>query len=124
MVYSSTTWEVEVTNEFRDWYRSLTDGEAEDVSSVIDLLEANGPRLGFPHTSAIRGSRHPGMRELRVQHAGRPYRVLYTFDPRRTAILLLGGDKTGKDRWYERNVPVADRLYDLYLVEIEKEGLL
>jgi hypothetical protein len=61
------------------------------------------------------------MRELRVQHQGRPYRVLYVFDPRRVAILLLGGDKTGDDRWYERNVPLADRLYDNYLAGIKEE---
>ena len=62
------------------------------------------------------------MRELRVQHAGRPYRVLYAFDPRRVAILLIGGDKTGNDRWYEQFVPVADRLYDAHLVLLRKEG--
>jgi hypothetical protein len=61
------------------------------------------------------------MRELRVQHQGRPYRVLYIFDPHRVALLLLGGDKTGDDRWYEMNVPLADRLYDNYLSEIEEE---
>jgi hypothetical protein len=62
------------------------------------------------------------MRELRVPHQGRPYRVLYAFDPRRAAILLLGGDKTGNDRWYEEHVPVADNLYDENLQELEREG--
>ena len=61
------------------------------------------------------------MRELRVQHQGHPYRVLYIFDPRRVALLLLGGDKTGDDRWYEKNVPLADQLYEKYLAEIEEE---
>jgi hypothetical protein len=61
------------------------------------------------------------MRELRVQHQGHPYRVLYVFDPRRVAILLLGSDKTGDDRWYERNVPLADRLCDNHLSEIKEE---
>ena len=61
------------------------------------------------------------MRELRVQHQGRPYRVIYIFDPRRVALLLLGGDKTGDDRWYEKNGPLADQLYDNYLAEIEEE---
>ena len=55
------------------------------------------------------------MRELRVQHAGRPYRVLYAFDPRRTAILLIGGDKTGNNRWYEEYVPRGDDIYDQHL---------
>ena len=63
------------------------------------------------------------MRELRTQHAGRPYRVLFAFDPRRCAILLIGGDKTGNDRWYDENVPVADRLYDDHLEILKKEGL-
>ena len=59
------------------------------------------------------------MRELRIQHEGRPYRVLYAFDPNRAALLLIGGDKTGNDRWYEIFVPIADRLYDEHLKELE-----
>jgi hypothetical protein len=64
------------------------------------------------------------MRELRVQSSGTPLRVFYAFDPRRTAILLIGGNKTGDDRFYEKYIPIADRLYDTYLEEIRKEGLL
>ena len=67
--------------------------------------------LGYPFSSGIQESKHSHMRELRVQHAGRPYRVLYAFDPRRVAILLIGGDKTGDDRWYENYVPLADKIY-------------
>ncbi|MCF8040385.1 MAG: type II toxin-antitoxin system RelE/ParE family toxin [Desulfohalobiaceae bacterium] len=77
-----------------------------------------GPTLGYPHSSKIHGSRHSHMRELRSQHEGRPLRTLYAFDPRRTAILLIGGDKSGDDRWYETYVPIADRLYDEHLEEI------
>jgi hypothetical protein len=55
------------------------------------------------------------MKELRIQHLGRPYRVLFAFDPRRAAILLLGGDKTGNARWYEENVPRADDIFDAHL---------
>ena len=75
----------------------------------MQLLEERGPNLGFPHSSGINGSKHSHMRELRTQHEGHPYRTLYAFDPRRSAILLIGGDKTGDDRWYDVNVPVADR---------------
>jgi hypothetical protein len=64
------------------------------------------------------------MRELRIQVEGRPYRVLYAFNPLRDAILLLGGDKTGDGRWYAVNVPAADYLYDEHLTELNKEGLL
>jgi len=62
------------------------------------------------------------MRELRIQHRGKPWRVLYAFDPRRAAILLLGGDKTGNSRWYEENVPKADALFDEYLRDRDDEG--
>ncbi len=62
------------------------------------------------------------MRELRIQHEGKPYRVFYAFDPRRVAILLMGGDKTGNDRWYKEFVPIADRLYDDHLEQLRKEG--
>ena len=64
------------------------------------------------------------MRELRTQHDGSPLRTLYAFDPRRTAILLIGGDKTGDGRWYETNVPKADKLYDDHLDQLRKEGLI
>ena len=93
------------------------------VHGRIRRLEERGPQLGYPHSSGIARSKHPRMRELRVQHRGRPYRVLYAFDPRRTAILLIGGDKTGDDRWYEQHVPLADRLYDEHLAALGKERL-
>jgi hypothetical protein len=64
------------------------------------------------------------MRELRIQHEGRPFRVFYAFDPRRTGILLIAGDKTGDGRFYERMVPLADQLYDDHLTQLRKEGLI
>lgn len=114
-------WEVEVTEEFKAWWNGLNEAEQVSVSTAVGLLIEEGPNLSFPHSSKINASRHSAMRELRVQHQGRPYRVLYIFDPRRTAILLLGGDKTGDDRWYEKNVPYADRIYEQYLKELEEE---
>jgi hypothetical protein len=64
------------------------------------------------------------MRELRTQVKERPFRTLYAFDPRRMAILLIGGDKKGDDRWYEVFVPWADDLYDEHLKILEEEGLI
>ena len=90
--------EVVVTEEFKAWYEALSMDEQESVFRVVSLLEGRGVTLGFPYSSAIESSRH-GLRELRVQHQGRPYRVLYAFNPRKAAILFLGGDKTGNDRW-------------------------
>lgn len=117
-------WEIEGTDEFDAWFGALSEPEQVDVIAVVDLLEEKGPHLGHPHTSGVHGSRYSHMRELRIQHAGRPYRVLYAWDPRRTALLLLGGDKTGDGRWYETQVPIADRLYGEYLDELRKEGVI
>lgn len=111
-------WEINVTSTFEYWYTALSDPAAEDVTATVDLLEEHGPDLRFPFSSGVEGSKHTHMRELRIQHAGRPYRVLYAFDPFRAAVLLLGGDKTGDGRWYEENVPKADRLYAEYLAEL------
>jgi hypothetical protein len=72
-------------------------------------------------SSGVYGSRHAHMRELRIQAQGRPFRVLYAFNSKRAAILLVGGDKTGDERWYEVNVPMADRLYDEHLAELKEE---
>jgi hypothetical protein len=110
-------YEVEYTDEFSGWWGGLTAKEQDSIASSVGLLESRGPNLDHPHSSAVYGSRHGHMRELRIQHAGRPYRVLYAFDPRRMAILLIGGDK----RWYSRMVPIADGLYDQHLREIREE---
>lgn len=117
-------WQVEGTDEFAGWFLDLNEDEQVDVGRVVELLVEHGPALPFPFSSGIAGSRHRHMRELRIQHRGRPYRVLYAFDPRRAAILLLGGDKTGNNRWYDENIPVADDRYDDYLRELKKEGLI
>ena len=117
------TWEVEYTEEFERWWVSLTEAEQESVAASVRLLEERGPQLPYPHSSGVNGSRHGHMRELRTQHDGRPLRTLYAFDPRGAAILLLGGDKTGNDRWYDENIPIADALYDEHLEQLRLEGL-
>lgn len=123
-ILSDVSWDVEGTAEFAGWFGDLGDEEQVSVGRVVELLVEHGPSLPFPYSSGIHGSRHRHMRELRIQHDGRPYRVLYAFDPRRSAILLLGGDKTGHDRWYEEHVPKADSLYDDYLLELKRDGLI
>ena len=117
----SMAWAVEFTDEFEGWWNGLSEDEQVDVDAKVRLLEELGPALGRPHADTVQGSRHANMKELRIQHAGRPYRVLFAFDPRRRAILLLGGDKTGNARWYDENIPIADRLFDDHLRAIEHE---
>ena len=114
-------WEVEYTDEFEVWWNGLSEKEQIDIASVVNLLEQCGPNLKFPFSSGIGGTKITHLRELRIQHAGQPYRVLYAFDPRRCAILLLGGNKTGDDRWYEINIPIAEKLYQEHLIALKKE---
>jgi hypothetical protein len=114
-------WLVEYTDQFGDWWIGLSDDEQRDIDAYVQQLMKRGPALPYPYSSDIRGSRHGQMRELRVQSGGKPIRVLYAFDPRRAAILLIGGDKTGDRRFYERMVPIADSLYDEHLEELQME---
>ena len=78
-------WDIEYTEEFGDWWDSLSESEQDKIAVAVQALEEFGPNLSFPLSSGIRGSRHPHMRELRIQHGGRPLRVLYAFNPERTA---------------------------------------
>jgi hypothetical protein len=92
-------WNVENTDEFTEWWNELAEVQQEDITATAELLMELGPNLPFPHSSSIENSRHGHMRELRVQSGGRPIRIFYAFDPRRSAILLIGGDKTGDNRF-------------------------
>jgi len=114
------TWNVEYTDEFGEWWGTLTEAEQTDIVAAVGLLEVRGPALPYPYSSDVRGSRFGQMRELRIQHRGSPYRILYAFDPERTAILLIGGNKTGNRRWYEKFVPMADRLFAEHLKSLQK----
>ncbi len=115
------SWAVEFTEEFEKWWNDLEESEQSKVDAHVKALEMWGPNLPHPMSSGVNGSRHPTC-GLRVQVQGRPFRILYAFDPKRVAILLVGGDKTGDDRWYEVNIPIADRLYDAHLEELKEEA--
>lgn len=117
-------WRVEYTDEFETWWMNLAPAEQASLEAGVVLLERFGPSLSRPMADTVKGSRHSNMKELRTQCKGRPLRTFFAFDPRRTAILLIGGDKTGDDRFYQRMIPLADDLYDAYLEEIRKEGLI
>jgi hypothetical protein len=108
--------EVVATDEFRDWYEGLEESMADCVLRTVAQLEAKGVGLGFPLSSGIVGSK-VALRELRVKCQGRQLRVFYIFDPRREAVLIIGGDKTGSDRFYERMVPLAEKIWAQYQEE-------
>jgi len=111
-------WEVEVSDEFRDWYEGLPTDLRSAIATGVDRLVANGPELGRPFADTLKGSQFANMKELRIQHRGRPYRILFIFDPRRNAYLILGGDKSGNQRWYHEAIRSADAIYARHLKEI------
>ena len=122
-------WNIEFTGEFNAWWETLTVEEQIEVDAKVRLLEELGPVLPRPHSDVIVSSRHANMKELRgkiVDELNQEHllRAFYVFDPRRIAILLIGGDKAGDQSWYDRFVPIADDLYDDHLkalVEEEKQ---
>jgi hypothetical protein len=119
----SMAWEVEYTDQFRDWFEELDEAAQAAVSKAVEELQRGGPALGRPFVDTIKRSRHANMKELRPPEGH--LRVLFAFDPLRTAILLIGGDKTGRWRtWYDTMIPLADRLYDEHLIFLRKEELL
>lgn len=114
------SWEIEGTDEFADWYGSLDHETQDDVIAAVSKLEERGPGPGRPLVDTIKGSRYPNMKELRP--LGGNIRILFAFDLRRTAILLIGGDKTHRwSEWYATMIPVADRLYEEYLDQLKRE---
>ncbi len=123
MLVTHTTIMVEVvgTDEFAEWFNALDDGDKDDVARIVDMLEDMGVTLPFPYSSAIEGSRYP-LRELRIKASGKQFRVFYAFDPERQAALLIGGNKTGNDRFYETFIPKAERIWEEYLRERERDG--
>jgi len=117
-------WDVEFTNEFELWWNALDESEQDAIAASVELLRQLGPSLGCPPADTLKGSRNANMKELRTQHDGRPFGTFFVFDPRRTAILLIAGDKSGDNRFYEKMIPIADDLCETYLAELRKEGLI
>lgn len=112
--------EVIATDEFVAWFEELGEPTKEVVERMVKLLEMAGVTLGFPHSSAIKGTESP-LRELRFKSSGHALRILYAFDPQRDAVLIIGGDKTGDHRFYEKILPWAEKIWLKYLAE-QKAG--
>lgn len=110
-------WEVILLDEVVDWFERLPQATAELVAAAIDVLEANGPSLGRPLVDTLEGAEPKNLKELRPGSRGRSeIRILFAFDPKRRAILLVAGNKTGTwRRWYAANIPLAEERYRKWL---------
>lgn len=114
-------WNVVSAPEFVGWFESVDLEAKTDIRRKVKVLEEFGPRLGRPLADSIKNSRHSNLKELRVQSNGRPFRIFFAFDPRRNAVLLIGGDKTGDKGFYDKMIPRADAIFDKYLEDNDEQ---
>jgi len=113
-------WTIIYRPRYSAWFVKCGEDLQDEILAHLEVLKAMGPNLGRPRVDHIKGSLHQNMKELRIQFKGDPVRILFAFDPARRAVLLLGGAKTGNDRWYQRNVPLADQEFTAHLQEMEQ----
>jgi hypothetical protein len=115
-------WEID-SDLVQEWLLNLDEGTYIQVRAALGRLAELGPHLGRPLVDSIEGSKHSNMKELRPGSSGRSeIRILFAFDPRRHAILLIAGDKSHQwKKWYKINIPLADDLFDQHLEKLENE---
>lgn len=122
--YSAVGWIVEFGDEFQPEYDALPDQVQDELLAMAGLLEQFGPQLKRPHADTLNGSHHANMKELRFKAADGVWRVAFAFDPKRKAVLLVAGDKSGgkEKRFYRELIKKADDRYDAHLARIKKKG--
>jgi len=109
-------------DDFAAWLETLTPSQADSILKAIALLREFGPNLKRPRVGKINGSDFPNMKELVVQIGGDPWRLLFAFDPNRTPIILVGGEKTSNKRWYKTHIPIADARYRRHLEGLKSQN--
>ncbi len=107
-----------------DWLLTLDENSYVQVVAAIELLQEHGPQLGRPIVDTVKASQYKNMKELRPGSAGKSeLRVLFAFDSRRKAIMLVAGDKSGSSQqWYVENIAKADDLFSAHLAKLRNEG--
>lgn len=115
-------WTVIFHPAFRDWFYDREEDLQDAIAAMLGLLKLEGPLLGRPYADTLQGSKYPNLKELRVQHRGEPWRIIFAFDPMRQAIVLVGGNKTGDKRWYDKNIAIAETRYTEHLAALEEEN--
>ncbi|MFZ3109709.1 MAG: type II toxin-antitoxin system RelE/ParE family toxin [Rectinemataceae bacterium] len=109
-------WHIDATEEYLEWFREQEPDVQDAVLPKVLLLEAFGPQLGRPHADTLKGSRVKNLKELRARTSVHVLRVLYYFDENRQALLLIGGDKKGKNEsdFYKSLIQAAETLIERY----------
>ena len=116
-------WAVEMADEFEPEFDALHEHVQTEILALSVVLEEFGPQLGRPRVDTLNGSRHANMKELRFSAADGEWRVAFAFDPKRMAILLVAGDKSGgsEKRFYRELIRKADERFDAHLARLKKE---
>jgi hypothetical protein len=114
-------WTIVFHPDFRDWFYTLEEEVQDSILATLGLLKLERPLLGRPYVDTLASSRYPNLKELRVQHRGEPWRILFAFAPFRQAIVLVGGNKTGDKKWYEKNIPIAEMRFSQHLKLLEEK---
>ena len=114
-------WTVVFHHEFSSWFDVQDKKLQDEMAANLKILGEDGPMLGRPRVDTVKGSMFDNMKELRIQFQGDPYRILFAFDSKRQAILLVGGCKLSDKRWYKINVPIADKRFKEHLQKLQKE---
>ena len=115
-------WNIVFDPDFRIWFYQQEQGFQNETFAGLGILAEFGPQLGRPRVDTLEGSSFKNMKELRIQYKGEPWRILFAFDPKRQAILLVGGNKSGNKKWYHENIPIADQRYEKYLEILKEEN--
>jgi hypothetical protein len=112
-------WIIIFHPSFRDWLYEQQEDVQDSILVILGLLKQEGPLLSRPYADTLKGSQYSNLKELRVQHNGEPWLVLFAFDPLRQAIVLVGGNKVGDKRWYEKNIALAEQRFAEHLKQLE-----
>ena len=116
------TWTVVLCDAFLEELAAFEPGLRNELLAELRHLEAFGPKLGRPKVDTLKGSKFANMKELRFIYRRDPYRFFFAFDPDRQAVVLVGGNKSGDKRFYERLIPVADARFADYLRQQTEEA--
>lgn len=114
-------WIVLQSAEFEAWLVGLDDDSQDAIAADVQVLMEVGPQLGRPYVDTLANSRHPNLKELRTHFGHHQYRIAFAFDPKRHAILLVGGDKTGANqrRFYAALITEADAILDRHFAKLK-----
>jgi hypothetical protein len=113
------THKVILSDEFTLWLRQQHQNLAERIATYLKLLASEGSKLGRPYADTLKGSSIKNLKELRIQYQGSPYRVLYVFDPKQQAFVILGGNKENDKQWYKKAISQAEVIYAKHLADLE-----